>query len=483
MDVTSKAGRLAQLGHRQDLYGESTKDGEFDDLFEHFQFNAGSMQSLDKMAAPSNELTAGMQKYESDDLVNSDRGKQEPTVLKRSSEEVEVDSDEVDEASRLLAKSPTKKTSESKEMDGESARPDGESVNHTVKQKEISIEQAVIAQADKDLSELQHLATDHNPILEAQVARIQQVAKHEVKLQQPKTVQKAQAYQPHKVADEMLQSDDLMTKDMGDVIKRDRTIKLESSQPELTDHMIEGEMETSLLDEDSKLQFESKTNHSKSKQVNTNLNVNHANRVIDTAQEALNVNLASAGRVVTQSGASVKLSAQARTIGALSGVGGAKAKANLRQTLSGPDVNRAKAPTHAAELPDDVDNLSLIRQVSDEMKLRFGTNQNVEINLNPAELGRVRIQMQMQGDNTVNLKVSAEHAVVADLLNLNLNQLRRDLLAQGVQVNEVEVNADAHGQGNEQHSDSDDSSDEQRSGDHDTNQNDDFGRRQFSVQA
>ena len=50
-------------------------------------------------------------------------------------------------------------------------------------------------------------------------------------------------------------------------------------------------------------------------------------------------------------------------------------------------------------------------------------------------------------------------------------------------MNHVEVNADAHGQGGDDHSNQNDSSDEQNADGNDTQENSDGQRRQFSVQA
>ena len=79
--------------------------------------------------------------------------------------------------------------------------------------------------------------------------------------------------------------------------------------------------------------------------------------------------------------------------------------------------------------------MAVVRQLSTQLKPLW-KNQTVEVNLNPAELGRVKIQIQMQSENSVNLRVSTEHAVVADLLNMGLSQLKKDLLAQGMQINQ-----------------------------------------------
>ena len=183
-----------------------------------------------------------------------------------------------------------------------------------------------------------------------------------------------------------------------------------------------------------------------------------------------------------QGGDTVQLSAKGRTIGNLVG-GNARAKFGLRQQIKEPALARPQTPSRAVELPEDVDKLSIMSQISDGMKLRFGGNQTLEVNLNPAELGRVRLQLEMQGDKTVNIKVSAEHAVIADLLPLNLNDLRKDLLAQGVQVNNIEVDVDAHGQGAEQQSDQQSDLDEHSENQSENESNDGTQRHQISIQA
>ena len=141
----------------------------------------------------------------------------------------------------------------------------------------------------------------------------------------------------------------------------------------------------------------------------------------------------------------VKLSGESRVINRVAGIlGGRGRTSRLAQEFA--RTEKSKSASNLTQLPEDVDEMAVVRQLSDELKLRFGKNQTVEVNLNPAELGRVKIQIQMQSENSVNLRVSTEHAIVADLLNMGLSQLKKDLLAQGMQINQVEVNADGHNQ-------------------------------------
>ena len=178
----------------------------------------------------------------------------------------------------------------------------------------------------------------------------------------------------------------------------------------------------------------------------------------------------------------VKLSAKGKTIGTLMG---GLAGASKKVEVGGRDLNAARVRTPVLPEQDleDVDKLSVISQISDGLKMNFGGDQTLEVNLNPAELGRVRLQLEMQGDKTVNIKVSAEHAMIADLLNLNLNELRKDLLAQGVQINQIEVDVDAHGQGTEQQEGQPEESEEHVDEQHAQELGGDGGNRRLSVTA
>jgi flagellar hook-length control protein FliK len=89
-------------------------------------------------------------------------------------------------------------------------------------------------------------------------------------------------------------------------------------------------------------------------------------------------------------------------------------------------------------LPAGVDELSVMRQINDGMKLKLGKKQTAEIQLHPAELGRVNVKLQMES-GVARVFLTAEHAGVADLLSSQLDQLRDELSAQGVQVEHFEV--------------------------------------------
>ncbi len=101
----------------------------------------------------------------------------------------------------------------------------------------------------------------------------------------------------------------------------------------------------------------------------------------------------------------------------------------------------ARAGATPTALPQGVDESSIMRQISDALRLREGRGEGTrtaEIQLHPAELGRVRVRIQMEA-GAARVFVAAEHAAVGDLLGAGLEQLRRDLLAQGVQIAHLEV--------------------------------------------
>ena len=79
------------------------------------------------------------------------------------------------------------------------------------------------------------------------------------------------------------------------------------------------------------------------------------------------------------------------------------------------------------------------------MKLRNGRIQRADIRLSPEELGSVRVQMEMK-NGAVRVLVNTENAAVGDLVSNGLDQLRRDMLAQGVQVDQLEVRSELTGQ-------------------------------------
>lgn len=102
-----------------------------------------------------------------------------------------------------------------------------------------------------------------------------------------------------------------------------------------------------------------------------------------------------------------------------------------------PTLALQRGETLGSRLPPGVDEQSVLRQISDTLALKRG-RQRTEINLNPAELGRVKVRMELE-NGVMRVVLRAEHAATHDLLGRSLDQLRRDLMAQGVQIGHLEV--------------------------------------------
>jgi flagellar hook-length control protein FliK len=114
--------------------------------------------------------------------------------------------------------------------------------------------------------------------------------------------------------------------------------------------------------------------------------------------------------------------------------------------VQAPTPTKLAQPPTPGRLPEGVDELSIFRQISDAMKMRNGRTQRADIRLNPAELGAVRVQMEMR-NGAVRVLVNTESSLVGDLVSNGLEQLRRDMLAQGVQVDHLEVRSELAGEG------------------------------------
>lgn len=117
----------------------------------------------------------------------------------------------------------------------------------------------------------------------------------------------------------------------------------------------------------------------------------------------------------------------------------------------GTPASAATAHTPAT-LPQDVPEAEILRQISDGIRLDPDAEvRDLEIELNPATLGRVRLKMEVEGE-TVRVVLTAEHGAVRDLMAQSLDRLRQDLLAHGLQTEHLEVRqeaADRRGEGQE----------------------------------
>ena len=87
-----------------------------------------------------------------------------------------------------------------------------------------------------------------------------------------------------------------------------------------------------------------------------------------------------------------------------------------------------------------------MHQIVQKAVLSFNNGQNeIRIDLKPEFLGHIRMQIVMDS-HQVAVKILAESPFVKDMLDSNLNQLKADLQAQGLKVDELEVSVahDSH---------------------------------------
>ena len=126
--------------------------------------------------------------------------------------------------------------------------------------------------------------------------------------------------------------------------------------------------------------------------------------------------------------------------GAGRGIGGGSVQelASIRNKAAPPAAATPKGQPSSQSLPEGVDEMTVFRQISDGLRLRPGRNQTAIIRLHPMELGQVQVKVQVEG-STARILVNTEHASVGEVVSSQLDQLRRDIMAQGVQVTHLEV--------------------------------------------
>jgi flagellar hook-length control protein FliK len=505
MDVTVRASQQARQSHVQETQNEGEALIEFGAFFSQFNSASRGLKSVGDLAMPNTELTQGMTSNEgmddhrsSQSLIESDKGRED------LSEQVES-SDDVTAARKLLSEQRHKdhqmdnkhaRVAKSKRDDRQSA-VDQQDEAALTKEGGSDVLSEQMYQSDVDASPAQ-LSSDAygNAQTTQSIKQIQSTeAKSDAVLdgnRKGKNSGHAQGIRVQSSADSQADIEQMSDVETGLIeqskLKRNDSSTTIASQRQHESLKIESQQEAKIRVEEVSMEGMSEVDAGALETSSKPTERNHvgAQQSSDQFTELSSLNAGAKSGLVSaqtqQSGDTVQLSAKGRTIGNLVG-SNTRAKFGLSQRVKEPALARPQTPTRAVELPEDVDKLSIISQISDGMKLRFGGDQTLEVNLNPAELGRVRLQLEMQGDKTVNIKVSAEHAVIADLLQMNLNDLRKDLLAQGVQVNNVEVDVDAHGQGAEQQSEQQSDLDEHSQNQNENESNDGTQRHQISIQA
>ncbi len=117
------------------------------------------------------------------------------------------------------------------------------------------------------------------------------------------------------------------------------------------------------------------------------------------------------------------------------------------QTVSAFDNFRniaPETPVAAAEPLSQVDTQNIIRQISDYMRLNVsGPETSLEMQLNPANLGRVGINISVR-EGAVTAQIAVENATVKQALESQMVTLRENMNNQGLKVEAVEVTIASH---------------------------------------
>ncbi|MGB0645659.1 MAG: flagellar hook-length control protein FliK [Bradymonadia bacterium] len=491
MDVTVRANNQVRHPYVQEHSSETDEAIDFKALISGFESASAGLGEVNGLIKPTQELTSGMAQYEHDSSMRADRDTIETDTA--SHDEHRHSDDDVETASKLLSERSERKDRDSSSDSGAvvssvenelSRRSD----NVSAGEQDKSVQEAnALIQATEDVETVDLIKSATTPVQHAgdvvfSKEKHQANLKHQSVQQRRMNPDATQTGEQVKTIEAVLEQ--AMPEETGTRLTHAKTnqepsellkalASNEGEGMEVNDGV--GELDTMSGEQDVPL---SETKVYRPSTGSTSQKSDSA------SQEWSNLMMGpgmSSG-IDKMTADTVKLSAKGRTIGTLMGGLSGTAK---KTEIASRDLNatRVRTPVLPEQDLEDVDKLSVISQISDGLKMNFGKDQTLEVNLNPAELGRVRLQLEMQGDKTVNIKVSAEHAVIADLLNLNLNELRKDLLAQGVQINQIEVDVDARGQGSEQQEQQPDESEDHVDEQHAQELRDDGGNRRLSVTA
>ncbi|MBP5298570.1 MAG: flagellar hook-length control protein FliK [Lachnospiraceae bacterium] len=103
-----------------------------------------------------------------------------------------------------------------------------------------------------------------------------------------------------------------------------------------------------------------------------------------------------------------------------------------------------ETPVAAAEPLSQVDTQNIIRQINDYMRLNVsGPETSLEMQLNPANLGRVNINISVR-EGMVTAQLAVENAAVKQALESQMVTLRENMNNQGLKVEAVEVTIASH---------------------------------------
>jgi len=138
-----------------------------------------------------------------------------------------------------------------------------------------------------------------------------------------------------------------------------------------------------------------------------------------------------------------------RSITAESGQEGLAEQIAAAAGLSGPTATSPRAESSVAANPASALHLHkdlAAEQMAERVQMMLSKNlKNIDIRLDPPEMGRLQIRLNMQGDGA-NIHFTVANSQARDLLEQTLPRLREMLAQQGVQLGESSVQQQSTGQ-------------------------------------
>jgi len=114
---------------------------------------------------------------------------------------------------------------------------------------------------------------------------------------------------------------------------------------------------------------------------------------------------------------------------------------NLKAEQFNPEVSQTTQTTMSAW---DADTQNIMRQIMDYMRIQVKPDMsNLEMQLHPESLGTVQIHVASKG-GMVTAQFIAENEAVKSVLESQMIRLQEIFEEQGIKVNSIEVNVQAH---------------------------------------
>ncbi len=121
------------------------------------------------------------------------------------------------------------------------------------------------------------------------------------------------------------------------------------------------------------------------------------------------------------------------------------AETNLHQNMSNQPIAEANMQPEVQAYRPVINVADIINQISEYTKLSVTPETtSLEMQLNPANLGKVYLQISTTKDGNVSATLTTQNEVVREALEAQAAELRQNLNQQGVKVTSIEVTVSTH---------------------------------------